>query len=172
MEQTIVQSVQQMVDNKIALYKDLLHCFKQERNALIHIDLDKLWCISKDKEQICGQIYAVRQKIDSAVDPLMKKKADRHDDRIMSDLNQMLDLIPKESKPVFHNLFLELDRLKREIKNFKKENMDFINDSLKFLDEMVGIITGAENATGTGAYNNKAGLNNQYGSNVFLRREA
>ena len=171
MEQIIVQSIEQMINNKIQLYNDLFHCFKQERDFLINIDLDKLWSISREKEQICKKIYSVRQKIAFALDPMIKQKTNNKNGNSKFDVNQILDLIPRESKSVFHNSFLKLNGLKREIEKFKKENMDFINDSLRFLDDLMIIITGADESNGYMAYNKKSCLNKKYDTNIILSRE-
>jgi len=172
MEQIIVQSIEQMMNTKILLYNDLFHCFKQERDSLINIDLDKLWSISKEKEKICKKIYSVRQDITFAVDPMIQQKTNNKNDGSIFDFNKILDLIPRESKSVFHNLLLKLNVLKREIEKFKNENMDFINDSLRFLDELMMIISGADESTRCMAYNNKSYRNNyKHGANIFLSRE-
>ena len=171
MEQIIVQTIELMMNTKILLYNDLFHCFKKERDSLINIDLDKLWSISKEKEQICKKIYSIRQDIIFAVDPMFNQKTNNKNEGSIFDLSQILDSIPRESKLVFHNLFLKLNGLKREIEKFKNENMDFINDSLRFLDELMMIITGSDESIGCMAYNNKSCRNNKHGTNIFLSRE-
>ena len=171
MEQIIVQTIEQMMNTKIRLYNDLFHCFKQERDSLINIDLDKLWSISQEKRQICKKIYSLRKDIIFAVDPKIKQKTNNKNDDSILELNQILDLLPRESKPVFKNLFLKLNGLKREIGKFKNENMDFINDSLRFLDDLMMIITGSDESTGYMAYNKKSCRNNKHGTHIFLSRE-
>ena len=134
MEDTIVQSIEKLIYNKILLYDDLLHCFMEERDSLINLNLDKLWQISNEKEEICSKIGSIRQEIISAINLGMDQK--------IFDLNQILGLIPRESRPEFHNSFRKLIELKSEIEALRKENMTFMDDSLRFLDEMILTITG------------------------------
>ena len=67
MEETMVEFLETSLYEKILLYNDLLHCFKREREALINMDMDSLWNISKEKDELCSKIDAIRQKIFSAV---------------------------------------------------------------------------------------------------------
>jgi hypothetical protein len=52
MEDTTTPVLEELLSGKILLYNDLLRCFMKERESLINIDLDKLWSISKEKEEI------------------------------------------------------------------------------------------------------------------------
>ena len=161
MEDIIVQSIEKLICKKILLYNDLLHCFMEERDSLINIDLDKLWRVSKEKEAICSNINSIRQEIISAVNPGIDLKA--------FDLNRILDLIPWESRSKFNKLYLRLVKLKSEIDALRKENMSFMDDSIRFLDEMISIITGEAKAKII--YNEKCHLSKPC-TNILLRREA
>ena len=56
MDDRTIQSLENLIYEKIILYNDLLHCLKKERETLIKIDLDDLWQISKEKEDLCSRI--------------------------------------------------------------------------------------------------------------------
>ena len=60
MEDHIIRSLERLLQEKIMLYNDLLQCFKDEKDSLIAVDLDKLWSISKVKDEICSKINALR----------------------------------------------------------------------------------------------------------------
>ncbi len=136
METPNVRLIEKLFYKKIMLYHDLLYCFKHERESLINLDLDKLWSISKEKEEICAKINTVKQEINAALDLQENQKT--------FELNRTMDLIPKESRAEFQKLYLRLIKLKSEIEAFRKENMAFVNDSLQFLDEIIATITGAD----------------------------
>jgi hypothetical protein len=160
MEHIDFQSMEKLIYNKILLYDDLLHCFMEERDSLINIDLDKLWQISKEKTEICSKIESIRKELLSTVNRGINQKE--------FDLNSITDLAPLESKPKFHKLFIRLIRLKTEIDVLRKENVNFMDDSLRFLDEMVLIIAG-ETRTRI-VYNDKCYLSKP-GTNILLSRE-
>jgi len=160
MEASNVRLIEKLFYKKIMLYNDLLHCFKAERESLISINLDKLWKISKEKEDICANINAARQEIIAAVD--------LQEDQESFELNRTMDLIPGESRAEFQKLYLRLIKLKSEIEVFRKENMAFVNDSLQFLDDIIAIITGADGSEAM--YNEKCHFSKSE-SHVFLSRE-
>jgi hypothetical protein len=162
MDDTMMQSLEKLFYRKIMLYNDLLHYFRKERESLMNIDLDELWRISKEKEDICSEIKSTRQEILSTIaDPKIDKTSFR--------LRQMLDLIPKENRAKFQELYRTLINLKSEVDVLRKENMAFIDDSLQFLDEMISIIT-SERESET-MYNDKCHLSKS-GAPMLLSREA
>lgn len=160
METPNVRLIEKLFYKKIMLYHDLLYCFKHERESLINLDLDKLWSISAEKEEICAKINTVKQEIIAAFDLQENQKT--------FELNRTMDLIPGESRAEFQKLYLRLIKLKSEIEAFRKENMAFVNDSLQFLDEIIAIITGKD-GPGT-IYNDKCHFSKSE-SHVFLSRE-
>jgi hypothetical protein len=134
MDERNLQLLESMIYEKIILYNDLLHCLEKESETLININLDDLWQISNEKEEICSKINVLRQEIITTIDPNMDSKDYRP--------SRILEFIPKESRTTFHKSYVKLINLKSEIETIRKENMNLINDSLQFLDEMVSVITG------------------------------
>ena len=161
MGDTVMQPIERLLHKKIMLYYDLLHYFKQERESLTTIDLDKLWAISREKEEICAKIKSVRQEIIAAVNPGIEEK--------FFDLNRILNLIPGKERNELQKLHLTLVKLKGEIEALRKENMLFIDDSLQFLAEMISIITGESKSKIM--YDNKCHVSKS-GANILLSREA
>ncbi len=162
MDDTIIHSLEKLFYKKIMLYNDLLHYFNKEKESLINIDLDKLWSISKEKEETCSEIKSIRQKILSLI-------ANPGIDQNSFNFNHILDLIPRENRAKFHKLHRTLIKLKGEVELLRKENMSYINDSLQFLDEILSILTGETKSEMM--YNDKCHLRKS-GPNIFLSREA
>jgi hypothetical protein len=160
MEDHIIGSLERLLHEKIMLYNDLLHCFKEERESLIAIDLDKLWRISKEKEEICAKISGLRREIVSQCKPGEGQGA--------FNLNEILALIPDDKRAPFQKLHLTLVKLRIEIEVVRKENTLFVDDSLRFLDEMISIITGE---TGSQVmYDGRCHLSKS-GAKILLNRE-
>lgn len=145
---------------KIFLYNDLLLCFKKEKEALINMDLDNLWNISKEKDELCSKIDSIRQKIFSAV----------HFEPDQQHLVPVLimDLVPEKNRVKFHELYYTLQKLKNEIDVIRELNVRAVDHSLKFLDEIISIISGQ--ARQDVIYNDRCRLN-QSRSNMILSRE-
>jgi hypothetical protein len=52
MDERIIQTLENLIYEKIILYNDLLHCLEKERETLIKIDMDDLWEISKKRRNM------------------------------------------------------------------------------------------------------------------------
>ena len=161
MDDHIIQSLEKLFYQKIMLYHDLLHCFEKEQESLITIDMDTLWGISKQKEEMCTKIHAIRQEIMSSVN----LRADQGS----FDLNRILALIPFNKRAPFQNSYLTLVKLRSEIEALRKGNMIFVDDSLQFLDEMISVITGEGGSRML--YNERCHLSKS-GTRMLLSREA
>ena len=161
MDDSTLRLMETFFYQKIMLYHDLLHCFNAEREALIEINLDQLWKIAKEKEEISSKINAIRQQITSTINPEIDEKS--------FNLRRILGLFPRAYKVKFHELYRTLTTLKREAEVLRKENMTFIDDSLHFLDEMISVITGETKAGIT--YNDKCHLSKS-DNNLLISREA
>jgi len=160
MDANIIQSVESLFCDKILIYNDLLDCFCKEREALIQIDLDELWQISKEKEALCSKITSVRQEIVAILRPGLSHEP--------FNLNEIMALIPDAFAPRFQRLYIKLVKLKAEIDTLRKENMVFIDDSLEFLDEMMSVISGGEGARAR--YDERCRIKKS-GHAMLLRRE-
>ncbi|MGB5992991.1 MAG: flagellar export chaperone FlgN [Desulfobacterales bacterium] len=160
MEAFTVDTIEKLFYKKIMLYNDLLHCFEEERRSLISINLNKLWSLSKEKDEICARIKAIRREMSVAVNP--------ENEQDSFNLNLVMDLIPGKYTDRFKKLYLRILKLKGEIEILRKQNILYIDDSLEFLDEMISIITGE---TDSGHIYNDSCHFNKSGSRSFLTRE-
>lgn len=136
MNDNTLKSLEELFYQKIMLYNDLLNCFKEERESLVNIDMEKLWAISKEKEELGQRINSTRQEIISllGLDIDLKSFSAAH----------IFKIIPDTKKPQLQKLTMAIVKLKDEIEVLRSENMNFIDDSLNFLDEMIAILTGNE----------------------------
>jgi hypothetical protein len=155
-----VDTIEKLFYKKIMLYNDLLCCFEEERRALISIDLNKLWVLSKEKDEICDQIKSARQEITVAINLEIEQNE--------FNLKRVMDLIPGDYTDKFKKLYLRILKLKGEIEILRKQNILYIDDSLEFLDEMISILTGETDSEYI--YNDRCHYNNS-GSRSFLARE-
>ncbi|MBU2621910.1 MAG: flagellar protein FlgN [Proteobacteria bacterium] len=160
MEETIVEFLEKSLYEKIFLYNDLLFCFKKEKDALANMDMDNLWNISKEKDELCSKIESIRQKMFSAAG----SEADQQQFAPV----MIMDLVPEKNRSKFHELYSTLRKLKNEIDVMRELNMNTVDHSLKFLDEIISIITGQVQQNVI--YNGRCRLN-QSRSNMILSRE-
>ncbi|MEA1945999.1 MAG: flagellar export chaperone FlgN [Thermodesulfobacteriota bacterium] len=160
MEDEVIRLVEKLFFKKIMLYNDLLHYLKEERESLISIDLDKLWRISKGKEEACADIESTRKEIISALSSKEDQKS--------FNLNRIMEFIPGKFKAEFQNLYLRILKIKGEVEVLRIQNMTFIDDSLNFMDDIISIITGESESRIV--YNDKCRFSKPI-PNLFLNRE-
>ncbi|MFW6146934.1 MAG: flagellar protein FlgN [Thermodesulfobacteriota bacterium] len=161
MDYSSLEAVEKLFFRKIVLYHDLLEYFRQERESLLHLDLDRLWKIAGEKEELCSEIQALRQEIMGTLHSAPEDKP--------FDIGRIMQMIPADKRDVFQELYLKLARVKGEIELIRKENMVFIDDSLQFLDEIMSIITGETSSNSI--YNDKCHVVKS-GSRLLLSKEA
>lgn len=160
MDDLTLQNLKALFYEKILRYNDLRRCFQQERTALIDIDMDCLWDISREKEEICLAVNDIRQRI--------RAIAPGSFDGPSTNLRQLVNGLPAENQVEFQKLYHTIVRLKGEIDAMRKENMTHVDHSLQFLDEILSVITGKSQAKAL--YNDKRQLRSTTNT-VFLSRE-
>ena len=161
MDDRNVQRLENLFHEKILQYNDLFHCLNEERESLIRVDLDRLWQISHEKEEICRKLEKTREA--------MLLSIDFPEDAKGMTLSQVMEKIPRTSRAAFQKLYLQLVKLKTDIDLIRRENMTFINDSLQFLDDLISIISGEPKRKIF--YNDRCHLNSTE-TNIFLKSEA
>jgi len=131
-----IRSLEMLIYEKVLLYEDLRGCLEEERECLIRVDLDRLWELSRRKEALCAGIRDVRTRLQAA--------AGLESSRFSFDFMGILDRVPAEFRPRFHGPHLRLMKSKAEIESLRRENMAFLDESLRFLDEIISIISGKQ----------------------------
>lgn len=152
--------IERKLHEKIFLYNELLQCFRREKKALIDMDMESLWNISKDKDALCARIESVRMELSAKV----FSESGTHN--ISNEI--VIELAPEKDRLRFHALFITLQKLKTEIEAIRKANMNAADYSLKFLDEIISIISGQIRQEFV--YNDRCGFE-KTGGNLFLSRE-
>jgi hypothetical protein len=134
MDQTTIQTIESLFQEKALLYAHLVECFKKERAYLTTMEFEPLWSVSDEKNRLCLEIETLRSRIASAADP--------GNDMKCFDVNRILDAIPPQQQGSIRNAILRIGKLKKEVEIMRRENQAFIDESLDFLDEMISILTG------------------------------
>jgi flagellar biosynthesis/type III secretory pathway chaperone len=164
--QTPIKTLEELFYQKIMLYQELADCLDQEREFLVKTDMDALWEISDKKQAIVTHIESVRGKILST---LSEASIDHGMNAGSFSLAKVLSLIPSEARAPFRKANLSLANLKAETRQRSQENKLFVEQSLDFLDELIGILTntGKKNEV----YSKGQVLPNKAQGNLLLHRE-
>ncbi len=163
---TPIQTLEDLFYEKLVLYQELVECLKEERQFLIDTDMDALWEICDKKQAIVLSIEKVRDKILAA---LSEASIDHGMDVLSFRLATVLSVIPHTHRGRFKKVYMSLGSLKSETRQRSRENKVFVEQSLDFLDELMGIIANAHKASPL--YDDGGGLNKNGPTNMLLSRE-
>jgi flagellar biosynthesis/type III secretory pathway chaperone len=156
-------SIETLFHEKLMLYRELVETLKEEKERIIHADVDALWRVSEKKQAIAGHIEDVRGRILDALTEL----GISHD---MNGLNyqasRVMSLLPLEQKKQLTGAHFSLVALKEEINSISRDNKHYIESYLSMLDDLITILTGRENLSPTYSNNRKAA---DAGSRIFYR---
>ncbi len=133
MKSSIFNMIQKVMACKITAYRDMLNCLLSEREALINVEVERLWDVSQKKEKLCRRIESLRKKL--------SKLIGKNGNGESININNIFPYLTREQGEKIRPYFLTLKRLKEEIKTIREENITVINDSLRFLDDMIAILS-------------------------------
>ena len=83
-------------------------------------------------------------------------------------LAEVIKAVPTENRDPIRRLLGEVGLLKREVEAYRKGNKDFIDDSLKFIDDLIATVTGG--ASKRNVYDQRCRMR-KTGGQMLLRRE-
>lgn len=126
--EAVETGIQNTYHRQVSLLEDLRDCLEMERESLIQVDVDQLWELMEKKNTLVLTI----EKLGNEIKCL---------------LNQCFHRAPESPRasalkewPWFSDLSKQTALLKEDIQTRLKENLSFIQDTLGFFDELVGII--------------------------------
>jgi hypothetical protein len=164
--ETTWQSLEALFYKKIILYQEVVECLEQERDCLIKTDMEALWEISDKKQSVVLHIQDIREEILSL---LTEASVDHHMDGKNFSLTTVLSLIPHGERERFRKPYLSLVNLEGETRQRSEENKRFVEKSLDFLDELIGIL--ANVGEHTDGYTNAGVSSNANQANLLLHKE-
>jgi len=164
--ETKIQTLEELFYKQIMLYQELIECLEDERGFLVETDMDALWEISDRKQSIVPRIEAIQEKMLST---LSEASVDHQMDGPSFSLTTVLSLIPHGYRERFRKPYLSLVKLKAETRQRSQENKRFVEKSLDFLDELIGILANSGGSNNT--YTNGRGSSNRSQATRLLHKE-
>jgi hypothetical protein len=131
--------IQDTYRRQVDLLEDLRDCLEMERESLINADVDQLWELMGRKHALLTDIQSTGIEIKCFMD------------RSFPDSEGSARASASRQWPWFTELNRRSVLLKEEIRRRLGENMDFIQDTLSFFDDLIRIFVSRENTMG--AYN-------------------
>jgi len=109
-----------LLDKKYKLYLELYDILKEERDALIKVDIDRLFNLSDRKQNVCSSIEQIE-------DDIRRSKQDYCID------TEFENVLIKERLYKINAVRIDIDIL-------RKENSKLITDILEFIDNIISIL--------------------------------
>jgi len=161
-----LKELERIFGEKILLYSNLLECLKREQEYLIEVDMERLWVVSEEKQEIISNIHKIDSRIDTIlleIFPEVKEESRR------IPMSEVIPRLPDRYQKRLKSLNLTLFLLEKEVKSLGRENMLFIEDSLQFLDQILAILTQGKDSNQI--YNKRDLLSKEPQYNLLLSRK-
>jgi len=134
-----IETIRDLLYEKILLYRELVETLMEERTYLAKADVDALWEVSAKKQEVVASVEERRAKILGVLSDM----SIRHGMGISSfSLSKLVLQIPSDHRSLIKKSHLTLIGLKAQTKQLSAENKVLIEESLEFLDEIIGVMAG------------------------------
>lgn len=121
------KEINKAYERKLSLLQELLDCLKRERENLIELNLEAIWALMEEKQGVLEAIEETGKEIERIRENTPPETTESGKVQSM--------LVSFSAK---------INKLKEEIRVRVKENVEFIQDTLGFFDELISIfISGA-----------------------------
>jgi flagellar biosynthesis/type III secretory pathway chaperone len=124
--------IEEAYRKKVSLLQGLLGCLRLEQESLVSMNLKSLWSLMEQKDSLLDSIGRTDQEIRAAEAQVSDRDSDTGSERGEGEAD-----LPKEVRAAVRGLSREVRHLKMEIRARVKENVSFIQETLRFFDEIV-----------------------------------
>jgi flagellar biosynthesis/type III secretory pathway chaperone len=135
-------AIENLFHEKLLLYQDLLDALEEEKQAIIDTDLEGLWRLTDQKQKLASSIASVRQKI---LDLLEEACIPHTMDAVYFQASKVLSLLPDTIAQRLRTTHVTLVTIKNDVNTRVIENKRYVEERLEVLDDLIGILTHAEN---------------------------
>jgi hypothetical protein len=133
-----IRQIEMLCQEKLLVYQNLLKLFRTERKAIIQADVTKLWAFSREKKELADKILELKRTIYIHA---IESELINEEDQSNYSLIKIIAALPTREKGTLVNLNMALNEMKRKIAALSHENRVYLEESLKTIEDLVGIIT-------------------------------
>ena len=159
--------IEDMLNEKFALYKQLNALLKEEREFIVNIDVDSLWKSSEQKRKITQKIQGLREKILYH----LEEKFGTNDMDIRSfSVSYLIRTIPmpKKLKTRLGKIKLAIENEKNELAQVAAENKKYVQEYLSVIDDIMSV---AVDNSSQAQYNLSGTMPGTKNSNCFIHAQ-
>ncbi|MDL2260406.1 flagellar protein FlgN [Deltaproteobacteria bacterium OttesenSCG-928-K17] len=148
MDLTRVQHLCNILDGHLERYQTLVDYVAMEKKYLLELDLDGLFASSKMKEELALDIQAnIQTLVECIKETALMLGLAIEPQPLLADLAPHL---PTPFDNYVNDGAIRLERLKNTIQRENEANRQFVDESLRLINESVDILTGANQLKGDG----------------------
>jgi len=131
--------IEEMLNEKLFLYKELNALLKSERDFIVKMDVDSLWKTSEQKRKISQKIQSVREKILYHIEE--NYGSSDMDIRSFS-VSYLIRTIPvpKNLKILFRKIKIAIENEKNELSQVAFENKKYVQEYLSVIDDVMSVV--------------------------------
>ena len=137
MESSAVR-IENLLNDKILLFQDLVEVLKEEKKSIVEIDVDKLWAFSQKKQAIASAIEAIIHQIIGILD---EEGIDHAMNVHTFSVGKMIEKLAPGKADRLEKLNLSLILVKKRVHAMASENKKYITEYLGVMDELIGMIS-------------------------------
>lgn len=130
--------IEDLLNEKLALYKKLNTLLKEEREFIVNMDIDSLWKSAERKNKIARDIQGLREKI---LYHLEEKFGSNDMDIRSFSISYLIRTLPvsKELKTKFRQIKLAIENEKAELGQVASDNKKYVNEYLLVIDDIMAV---------------------------------
>lgn len=155
-------SMEALFHEKLILYRELAETVKEEKEWIVHADVDALWRVSEKKRTIADAIEDLRTKI---LSELTRKGISHEMSASTFQTSRVISLLTDDLKKRLASVQFSLVTLKEEIESISRDNRQYIESYLAMLDDLTAILTGRDQSPP--AYSNGRNRVAAYGPRIL-----
>ena len=152
MDIKMIQELCSVIDDHLDRYQRLVDFLTEGKKCLLELDLDGLFQASKAKEALAENVQAnIQVLVDGIRDVALMLGLPIEPQPLLA------DLVPHLPRPFDHQIndgSIHLERLKNVIQRENEANRQFIEESLRLVNDSINILTGANQLKGDGYNSN------------------
>jgi hypothetical protein len=136
--------MEKLLEEKLALYKELKKIVAQEKNHIVDMNVDSLWKMTDRKKQLASEIVQIREQI---LFVLEEKKILLEMDANTFSLSRIINCLPVcvKTKSEFIKIKIRIEIVKQALSGLASENKRYTNEYLSVIRGIVATITDAGN---------------------------
>ena len=134
----IAHEIEKMVEQKDALYGDLVKLLETERQYIVDMDVDALWKCAEEKKKISLEIVTVRHQLLALAEEAMGVSGM---DAQSFSLERLLKAMPLTNAVKQHlkQLRVSIDTRKEEIAQRSRDNQIHVREYLSVIDDIMAL---------------------------------